>query len=131
MFLRRIATVVMLTLIASTSHGQNSPAPMKGYQLFTWKQNGQWHYSLSTGMNRERTYDEITAKATVVVGSSEFESRLKRLAKGTEVFWYSDAPPGINRPASGPLISFKQPSRKRIERLRSLCDKLGIKLTLM
>ena len=131
MLVRKIATVVMLMLVASSSNAQNRPAPMKGYQLFTWKQNGQWHYSLSPATNRERTYDEITVKATVVVGTSEFESQLKGLPKGTEVFWESDAPTGIKRPASGGMISFKQPSRKRIERVKSLCDKLGIKLTLM
>ncbi len=131
MLVQKIAAVVVLMLIALASNGQNRRAQMKGYQLFTWKQNGQWHYSLSPATNRERTYDEITAKATVVVGTSEFESQLKRLGKGTEVFWQSDAPPGIKRPASGEMISFKQPSRKRIERVKSLCDKLGIKLTLM
>ena len=131
MFLRRIAAVVMLMLIASASPGQNPSAPIKGYQLFTWKQNGEWHYSLSMGTNREPTYDEITAKATVVVGRSDFESQLKRLPAGTEVFWHSDAPPGLKKPAASAMISFKLPSRKRIEKVRSLCDKLGIKLTLM
>lgn len=131
MVVRKIAAVVVLILVASVTQGQNTPAPMKGYQLFTWKQNGQWHYSLSPATNRERTYDEITAKATVVLGTTEFEAQLKRLPKGTEVFWRSDAPPGIKRPASGGMISFKQPSRKRIERVKSLCDKLGIKVTLM
>lgn len=131
MLLRRIAAVVMLMLIASASPGQNPPAPMKGYQLFTWKQNGKWHYSLFTATNREPTYDDITAKTTVVVGRSEFESQLKRLPAGTEVFWHSDAPPGLKKPAASDMISFKLPSRKRIERLRSVCDKIGIKLTLM
>jgi hypothetical protein len=131
MLVRKIATVVMLMLVASASNGQNRPATMKGYQLFTWKQDGQWHYSLSPATNREPTYDEITAKATIAIGTSEFESRLKRLPEGTEVFWRSDAPPGIKRPAPRGMISFKQPSRKRIERIKRLCDKLGIKVTLM
>lgn len=131
MLVQKIAAAVMLMLVASASHGQNRPAPMKGYQLFTWKQNGEWHYSLSPATNRERTYDEITAKKTVVVGTTAFEAELSRLPKGTEVFWHSDAPTGIKRPASGEMISFKQPSRKRIERVKSLCDKLGIKVTLM
>jgi hypothetical protein len=129
MFVRKIAAIVMLVLFATASYSQDRP--MKGYQLFTWKQNGEWHYSLSMGTNREPTYDEITAKATVVVGRSEFESQLKRLPAGTEVFWHSDAPPGLKKPAATTMISFKLPSRKRIEKVRSLCDKLGIKLTLM
>lgn len=131
MLVRKIAAVVMLLLVGSACHGQNRTAPMKGYQLFTWKRNGQWHYSLSRATNREPTYGDITAAKAVVVGTTEFESQLKRLPKGSEVFWHSDAPPGIKRSASQEIISFKQPSRKRIERVKSLCEKLGIKVTLM
>ncbi|MFY9610343.1 MAG: hypothetical protein WAU45_17240 [Blastocatellia bacterium] len=131
MLVRKIAAVVLLMLVGWPCHSQNRPAPMKGYQLFTWKQDGRWHYSLSPATNRQPTFDEITSKAAVVVGTSEFESRLKRLPTGTEVFWQSDAPAGIKRPVSGGMISFKQPSRKRIERVKALCDKLSIKLTLM
>ena len=128
---QRIAALVVFLVIASVSYAQNGQAPMKGYQLFTWKEKGHWHYSLSPGTNRERTYEEITSKTTVIVGTPEFESELKRLPKGAEVFWHSDAPPGTRKPASSGPISFKHPSRKRIERLKTHCDKLGIKLTLM
>lgn len=130
MLVRKIGAVVVILLVASASQGQDQSGTLKGYQLFTWKQSGQWHYSLSPATNREPTYDEITEKPAVVVGTSEFESRLKQLPKGTEVFWQSDAPPGVRRPASGGMISFKLPSRKRIERVKSRCAKYGLKLTL-
>ena len=130
MLARRTATVVVLMLVVLVAYGQKKPAPMKGYQLFTWHEKGHWHYSLLPGTNRERTYEEITAPATVIIGTDSFEAELKRLPKGTEVFWQSDAPAKIKRPASGEAISFKHPSRKRIERIKSHCDKLGIKLSL-
>ena len=130
MLARKIITVGVLMLVASVSYGQKVRPAMKGYQLFTWKAKGHWHYSLLPGTNRERTYEEITAGATVIIGTPNFEDELKRLPKGSEVLWQSDAPPGIKRPSSGDVISFKQPSRKRIERIKSHCDKLGIKLSL-
>ena len=128
---RKIAAVAVLALIASVCYPQKNRAPMKGYELFSWKENGHWHYSLLPGTNREKTYEEITSKTTVIVGTSNFESELKRLPKGAEVLWQSDAPAGVKRPTSSNATSFKQPSRKRIDRIRALCDKLGIKLTLL
>ena len=95
---RKIAAVAVLTLIASVCYPQKNRAPMKGYELFSWKENGHWHYSLLPGTNREKTYEEITSKTTVIVGTSNFESELKRLPKGAEVLWQSDAPAGVKRP---------------------------------
>jgi hypothetical protein len=83
---RKIAAVAAFTLIASASYSQKHPAPMKGYELFSWKENGHWHYSLLPGTNREKTYEEITSKATVIVGTSNFEAELKRLPKGAECY---------------------------------------------
>ena len=131
MLARKIAAAALLILVASVSYGQRGQAPVKGYLLFTWKEKGQWHYSLLPGTNRERTYAEITSPARVNIGTSSFQSALRRLPKGTEVLWQSDAPPGIKRPGSVETISFKHPSRKRIERIRKFCDELGIKLALV
>lgn len=131
MLVRKTATVVALLLVVLVAYGQKRPAPMKGYQLFTWHEKGRWHYSLLPGTNRDRTYEEITAPATVIIGTSAFESELKRLPRGAEVFWQSDAPPKMKRPVPGVLMSFKHPSRKRIERVKTLCEKLGIALSLV
>jgi hypothetical protein len=32
---------------------------MKGYELYSWQQDGQWVFSLLVGTNREKTLDEI------------------------------------------------------------------------
>ena len=130
MLARKTATVLLLLLVVQVAYTQKRQAPMKGYQLFTWLEKGHWHYSLLPGTNRERTYEEITAPAAVIIGTSQFESELKRLAKGAEIFWQSDAPSRMKKPASGVVVSFKHPSRKRIERIKAVCEKSGIALTL-
>ncbi len=35
------------------------PRSMKGYELYSWQDNGQWHFTLITGTNRNKTLEEI------------------------------------------------------------------------
>src|SRR5215510_11639282 len=113
---KRLLTVLLSVLaIVGTAHSRGSQDGTS-YQLYSWKENGHWHYNLMSGeRDRTRTYEEITSGAGIVVGTSRLESELKRLPKGTHVFWQSDAPVGISRPATGKAKSFKHPSRKRIQ----------------
>jgi len=125
-----IVTVLGILVIVSIGHGRSSPS-LSSYNLYSWKENGHWHYKLLEGpRDQAATYEEITSGAGILVGTSKLESQLKRLPKGTVVFWQSDAPAGISRPATGKAKSFKHPSRKRIQGIKTFCDKLGITLSL-
>jgi hypothetical protein len=127
MRLKQVSSMVIILALASAAAAQ---ASMKGYELYSWKRGGTWYYSLLPGTNRTKTYEEITAQPAVKKSIGELESELKKLSRGAQVFWQSDAPPGVKRPASGSTISFKQPSRKRIMRIKEICDELGIMLKL-
>ena len=37
------------------------PHSVKGYELYSWEENGQWHYTFITGTNRVKTMKEITS----------------------------------------------------------------------
>lgn len=37
------------------------PRSMKGYELYSWLQDSQWHFTLITGTNRTKTMEEITS----------------------------------------------------------------------
>jgi hypothetical protein len=129
---KRLVTVVLgvLALVGTAqSRGLQDGA---SYQLYSWKEKGHWHYNLLAGeRDRTRTYEEITSGPGILVGTSRLESQLKRLPKGTVVFWQSDAPSGISRPPTGKAKSFKHPSRKRIQGIQAHCEKYGIKLSLI
>jgi len=128
MFRRQIISIATMLVIATSALGRVPQAAMKGYELYSWKAGGRWHYSLVVGTNRVKSYEEITSGKNVRVGDTALKSELKKLAKGEQVFWMSDGPPGARKTAESP--GMKLPSRKRIKEMMAYCDSLGIKLLL-
>jgi hypothetical protein len=73
------------------------PRSMKGYELYSWEEEGQWHFTLITGTDRTKTIEEITSKGDFisetgwvkiqVVGADAIEYVLSRLPEGESVFW--------------------------------------------
>lgn len=103
---------------------------MKGYELYSWKIKGHWYYSLLPGTNRLKSYEEITAPGVVRRDAAGLKAELQKLPRGEEVFWMSDAPAGASKSATGQVLNVKHPSRTRIKGIKSMCEKLGIKLKL-
>jgi hypothetical protein len=72
-----VATIVLIALAGC------APAQaMKGYELYSWKVKGRWHYALLAGTNRAKSYDEITAQATARAGMAALQAELKKLPRG-------------------------------------------------
>lgn len=42
------------------------PHSMKGYELYSWEKDGQWHFTLITGTNRTKTIEEIASKENFI-----------------------------------------------------------------
>jgi hypothetical protein len=73
------------------------PHSMKGYELYSWEEDGQWHFTLITGTDRTKTIAEITSKGDFisetgwvkiqVVGADAIKDVLSRLPEGESVFW--------------------------------------------
>jgi hypothetical protein len=122
-----VAFALMTALIAS---GQELSRRMKGYELYSWKVKGRWHYSVLVGTNRSKSYAEITSPQVERIGIEALKAELKKVPKGEEVFWRSAAHPGVERPRTKGSPILELPSRERIKRIREHCSKLGIKLTL-
>ena len=97
--------------------------------MYSWKTNNHWYYSLLPRSGSPKTYEEITSKSKVHRDTSGLTSALKKLPRGEEVYWMGDAPIAA-RSVTAAGLSLKHPSRKRIKHIKSICDELGIKLTL-
>ncbi len=73
------------------------PRSFKGYELYSWEEEGQWHFTLITGTNRTKTMEEITSKEDFisetgwvkihVVGADAIKDVLSHLPEGESVFW--------------------------------------------
>jgi hypothetical protein len=81
----------------STTPVEELPRSFKGYELYSWEEEGQWHFTLITGTDRTKTMEEITAKGDFiseggwvkieVVGADAIKHVLRRLPEGESVFW--------------------------------------------
>jgi len=126
---KQIIACLAALLISLTAHAQSPEAP-KGYELYSWKIKNHWYYSLLPGTNRLKSYEEITAPVVVRRDAAGLKAALQKLPRGEVVFWKSDAPSGAGKSAAGQVLNVKHPSRTRIKNIKSICDRLGIKLRL-
>jgi hypothetical protein len=86
-----------LNTMPSATTGDKLPHSAKGYELYSWLENSQWHFTLITGTNRNKSLEEIISDVNIVsedgwvqiqmVGAEAIESVLSRLPQNEYVFW--------------------------------------------
>jgi hypothetical protein len=91
------------------------PHSMKGYELYSWKSRGEWHFSLLVGTNRLKTFSEVSSPKVRVTGVRALEAKLNRLARGEDLTW-----------SAGLLPRTVLPPGKIIAEVKSYCEKRGI-----
>jgi hypothetical protein len=87
---------VLVSSIGAASIG-GLPHSFKGYELYSWSEDSQWHFTLITGTNRLKTIEEVTSEGDLisetgwvkiqVVGADAIKDVLSRLPQGESVFW--------------------------------------------
>jgi hypothetical protein len=73
------------------------PHSMKGYELYSWLEYSQWHFTLITGTNRNKTLEEIVSKEDFiseagwvyvhVVGVEAIQAALSKLPQNEFITW--------------------------------------------
>jgi len=81
----------------SISSIEKLPRSFKGYELYSWEEEDQWHFTLITATDRTKTMEEITSQEDYisktgwvkihVVGIDAIKDVLDRLPEGELVFW--------------------------------------------
>ena len=85
----------------SSTSIEELPRSLKGYELYSWEEEDQWHFTLITGTNRAKTIEEITSEGEFVsetgwvkiqvVGAEAIKDVLSRLPQGESVFWCDES----------------------------------------
>lgn len=111
------------------------PHSMKGYELYSWQEGQEWHFTLITGTNRLKTYEEIVSAENVVTesdwaklsaqGTVSLRTVLNRLPEGESVTWQ-----GGQRleGAAAPGARLQLPDAEVIEEIERYCHRLGVRL---
>ena len=135
-----VATFLVLTLYGCASEEPlqfASPLPRssKEYELYSWKSDGTWYFTLITGTNRLKTHAEITSPENIeegdwvkitAVGVPELKSVLGRLPPGSQVFWHSARRLDPSTLTSEPDI--RRPPGRLVREVRSYCAELDLTL---
>jgi 1-deoxy-D-xylulose 5-phosphate reductoisomerase len=96
--MKTIQTLLFAMLLGSLLSGCGTAAQptatpfaesMKGYELYSWQENGQWKFSVLIGTNREKTLDEIKSADVVLAGVDALTSTLKKITAGQYITWSS------------------------------------------
>lgn len=113
------------------------PHSMKGYELYSWQENGQWHFTLITGTNRHKTLEEITSKINIisqggwvkihVVGVDEIKSVLSRLPQSEYILWLSK--PRIEQSKLKEIV-ITLPKETTINTIKERTDQRGLNLVI-
>jgi hypothetical protein len=114
------------------------PRSAKGYELYSWSEDGQWHFTLVTGTNRSKTLEEITASEDIiseagwvrvhVVGVEAVETVLGKLPQSEHVFW-SAGLPQEQGPQSGAEITL--PPDQAIAIVEEYAERSGVDLQVL
>jgi hypothetical protein len=129
-----VGSQTCLTLEPSTS-AFSLTGSTKGYELYSWtgQEAATIHYTLITGTNRQKTWDEVSASESVISqdgwvkitvdGEAALKSALDRLPEGEEVIW---ATSGI-APVPGHRIGL--PDEEIVQEIAAYGQEQGLRLT--
>ncbi|MPM69531.1 hypothetical protein SDC9_116476 [bioreactor metagenome] len=112
------------------------PPSMKGYELYSWQVDEEWNFTLVTGTNRTKTFDEIIAPENsvdpegyvklTVSGVENLKKLLALLPAGEQILW-GGMDLGGQVPAGTVYLSF--PSTEMLAEMKTYCAGLGLTLT--
>jgi len=110
------------------------PNSMKGYELYSWPEDSQWHFTLITGTDRNKTVEEITSNDDFIseagwvhmqmVGVDAIETVLSKLPQNEEVFWLA----GMRDQTEQTDINIQLPPGQIIDTIKEYAGQCGIYL---
>jgi hypothetical protein len=118
---------------SSITTGDKLPHSMKGYELYSWQEDNQWHFTLITGTNRTKTMAEITSEEDSISESGWVKARvegvdavknvLSRLPQGESVFWCDELHIGQT---AGTDIEIQLPPEQITDILKEHAERCGL-----
>jgi hypothetical protein len=135
---KNLYLMLLVIVMAAACNGGMNPTPsfsplphaMKGYELYSWPVDDDWHFTLITGTNRLKAMEEITTGEDQidpeggvkisVTGVNAIKDTLARLPVGEQIFW-----------VGGWYLYFDiltLPPQEIIDEVQVYCQELGLDL---
>ncbi len=111
------------------------PGSMKGYELYSWFKDSQWYFTLITGTNRNKTFEEIVNNEDFisetgwvkirVSGVDALENAFSKLFKGEDILWLATLPTELTSQGNADI---KLPPSPVIDDIKDYAASLGLNL---
>ena len=112
------------------------PDSMKGYELYSWQTGSDWNFTLITGTNRTKSFDEIIAPGNSlgadglvkisVNGVEDLKKVLQRLPKGESILWGGM---DLGSQVMAGMVYLTFPPQQLINEVTAYCASLQLNLT--
>jgi len=123
-----------LTMGLSIADIDKLSSSMKGYELYSWQEKGEWHFTLITGTNRNKFIEEIVSEEDIIsevgwikvhaVGVSEIKAVLAKLPQGESIFWSV----GLMGAVGNSDMVMEHPPQSIIDEMEGFANGLGLVL---
>jgi hypothetical protein len=107
----RLLAAALLAIAAFAACGRRAdvfPHSMTGYELYSFRVDTDWNYTLITGTSREKTFTELSSPdGSIAPGAIKVTTRAAQkmasvmslhLPRGEQVVWQSRRPAGLSFP---------------------------------
>jgi ABC-type glycerol-3-phosphate transport system substrate-binding protein len=133
-----LTLVLLLTVLPACSSAPTVPLPrsMKGYELYSWQNGGEWYFTLITGTNRNKSLEEITSEFNTespdgwvdihAVGIEEIKAILHRIPAGEFVIW---AGGGFVQSPEAATAKLVLPTVDTVNEIKEYANQLGLDFT--
>jgi hypothetical protein len=111
------------------------PRSMKGYELYSWPEDSQWHFTLITGTNRNKTLEEIISNEDFiseagwiqiqVVGVDAIKAVLNRVPKNEFIVWLAGIRSELAPQSS---VNITLPEKPTIDTIKESAEGLSLNL---
>jgi hypothetical protein len=126
-----VPVLLISVLSACSAPAGPLPSSMKGYELYSWQEQGQWHFTLITGTDRNKTIEEIISDTNPsqddwvnihVTGVAAIEAVLKRIPAGEWVLWQAQ---GFVIPPEEAKVKLSLPTEDIINEIKDYVKQFG------
>ena len=94
---------------------------MKGMELYSWSEHGNWYFALLEGTNRLKSEDEVKNHPNRIATVNALSDRFNNLAEGEQVVWNLRFVRGFSFP--GEIIVSEIVAAAKRARINLIADK--------
>jgi hypothetical protein len=106
----------------NTTHNIEHSA--SGWELYSWKMEDHWKYSILIGTNRLKTYEEVITSNILATGEGKLKEILKLFPEGENITWIGQG--WLERCWQSDYKNLELPPEIILEDIKQYCNEMKI-----